>query len=108
MKPLGLVPLPAVLRRLGISRPTAYRWIAAGYLPRPVKKMPGKTSPIFFRKDELDAFEATLGSVASRASAGSRVAGAVPARPRAAPRAGGPRRRARTANGSASRRRAAR
>jgi predicted DNA-binding transcriptional regulator AlpA len=57
----GLVPLSTVLRRLGISRPTAYRWIAAGHLPQPVKKMPGKTSPIFFRVEEIDAFAKKLG-----------------------------------------------
>lgn len=51
----GLVTLPTVLKRFGISRATAYRWIAEGYLPTPVKKKPGRTAPIFFRKAELDA-----------------------------------------------------
>jgi prophage regulatory protein len=35
--PAQLIPLPEVLERLGISRPTLYRYVAAGTFPKPIK-----------------------------------------------------------------------
>lgn len=49
--------MAAVMRMYGISRKTVYRRIEQGLLPRPVKKTPGKTSPIFFVRSELPALD---------------------------------------------------
>jgi hypothetical protein len=49
----GLASLAAVMRMYRISRKTVYRRIERGLLPRPVKKTPGKTSPIFFVRADL-------------------------------------------------------
>ncbi len=48
-----LESLAAVMQMFGISRKTVYRRIEQGLLPRPVKKGPGKTLPIFFVRSEL-------------------------------------------------------
>lgn len=38
--PVGHISGPALDRRLGISRSTRWRWIAQGYLPKPIRLGP--------------------------------------------------------------------
>lgn len=52
-----LVPLPYLLQRLSVSRATAYRMIARGELPQPVKL---GSRMIRFRLSELDSAIAKL------------------------------------------------
>lgn len=47
-----------VAARLGISRPTLWRWVKDGRLPRPVKLGPAVTR---WRLSDIEKFEASLG-----------------------------------------------
>lgn len=59
-----LLPLRAVLARLGVSKPTLYRLIAADRAPRPVRASPGRSGWV---EAEVDAMIA--GRVAERDAA---------------------------------------
>ncbi len=61
---LRLLPLRAVLARLGVSKPTLYRMIAANRAPRPVRASPGRSGWV---EAEVDAM--VVGRIAERDAA---------------------------------------
>ena len=50
-----------VAERYSVSRPTVWRWVSEGHLPKPVKVGPGSTR---WRIADLDAHDAKFGEAA--------------------------------------------
>ena len=48
-----ILPLPEVMRRTGLSRPTIYRHIGKGLFPRQVRR---GAANVGWRSDEIDAY----------------------------------------------------